>query len=493
VLRVSQWAEIRHMYVVQGVTKKEIARRLGVDVKTVRRAVASDEAPLARRSPRRGRRLDPFAEEVAGWLRDEPRLTAKRIGQLLRPRIEFRLSARTLREFVADIRAEIRRPEAFVHRTHRAGHTMELDFGESWAVVAGHKRKVKFLVATLPGSNAYFAKAYPVERLECLLDALVLAFVYFGGLTARIVLDNTSLAVREVLKGPHRIEHKLFEAFRGALAVAADFCAPRKGNEKGSVERGVEYVRGLCFRPLLEVESFEELNRFLTEQLEADLGERRLADGRTAKEALDAEREALRPLPAHWPETCRVRSVVADKYAHVRIDYVHYSVPSELVRRPLIAKLYHDRVALVSGDQVVACHERAFVRGELVLDARHILRVLEIKHRATLESTAIQQWELPEVFERLLDALRGQIRKPSQEWVRVLRLTEDHSRDDVEAAIELAFEQGSPRYATIKTLLRVVQDDPRAADPVQIDRADLAAIDVEPADLALYDALSEVA
>ena len=37
---MSQWAEIRQMHVVDGVPKKQIAERLGLDTKTVRRAVA---------------------------------------------------------------------------------------------------------------------------------------------------------------------------------------------------------------------------------------------------------------------------------------------------------------------------------------------------------------------------------------------------------------------------------------------------------------------
>jgi transposase len=172
VLRVSQWAGIRYMHLTEGVPKKEIARRLGVDVKTVRRAVSSDDPPGKRSSPKRGRRLDLYREEVTELLRAEPRLSAKRIGQLLRPRLDFCLPTRTLREFVAE-------------------------------------------------------------------------------------------------------------------------------------------VRGLCFRPLLHVAGFEELNQFLMEQLTADLDHRRLRDGRTAREALETEREALRPLPAHIPPTCRHRPVVA--------------------------------------------------------------------------------------------------------------------------------------------------------------------------------------
>ena len=59
-----------------------------------------------------------------------------------------------------------------MHRSVRPGTTMEVDFGESWVDIAGAPCKVKYLVATLPFSNAYFAKAYPVERIESLLDGI---------------------------------------------------------------------------------------------------------------------------------------------------------------------------------------------------------------------------------------------------------------------------------------------------------------------------------
>ena len=49
-------------------------------------------------------------------------------------------------------------------------------------------------------------------------------------------LDNTSLAVKDVLAGRDRVETKAFEAFRGGYPFRAEFCAPAKGWEKGSVE-----------------------------------------------------------------------------------------------------------------------------------------------------------------------------------------------------------------------------------------------------------------
>ena len=125
---------------------------------------------------------------------------------------------------------------------------MEVDFGESWAEVAGVPRKVKCLVATLPYSNVYFAKAYPLERLESLLDGIESAFTYFGGVVDRVVLDNTSLAVKAVLAGRDRLETEAFAAFRGAYPFRAEFCAPAKGWEKGSVETGVKYGVGARMR-----------------------------------------------------------------------------------------------------------------------------------------------------------------------------------------------------------------------------------------------------
>ena len=49
---MSQWAEIRHQHLVEGVAKKQIARRLQLDIKTVRRAVEQPTPPVLASSPR---------------------------------------------------------------------------------------------------------------------------------------------------------------------------------------------------------------------------------------------------------------------------------------------------------------------------------------------------------------------------------------------------------------------------------------------------------
>lgn len=69
------------------------------------------------------------------------------------------MSARSIRRYVQEIRGVVRKPEAFVHRTHIPGETMEIDFGETWCEIDGRRTKIFFFVATLPASNVYFAKA----------------------------------------------------------------------------------------------------------------------------------------------------------------------------------------------------------------------------------------------------------------------------------------------------------------------------------------------
>ena len=46
VIRMSQWAEIRHPHLVEEVAKKEIARGLAFDLKTVHRAVDRPTPPV---------------------------------------------------------------------------------------------------------------------------------------------------------------------------------------------------------------------------------------------------------------------------------------------------------------------------------------------------------------------------------------------------------------------------------------------------------------
>jgi len=488
---MTQWAEIRHLHLVDGMAKKEIARRFRLNVKTVRRAILTDRWPRKRPGLGGGACLEPLRAEVEALLRAEPRISAKRIGRVLEGELKG-VSSRTVRSFVARVRRQVSPSECFVHRTHKPGETMEVDFGEGWALISGIPKRVKFLVATLPASRVHFAKAYPVERTECLLDGIQSAFEYFGGVTTRVVLDNTSLAVKKVLAGPDRIETQMFHAFRGAFPFHADFCAPAKGNEKGSVEGGVKYVRDNSFMPRPEVKGFEELNQLILNELDHDLDLRKLPDGRTAREAWRDERTLLRILPKHKVDTCRVETAVADKYAHIRVDRNAYSIPSKYTRMDVTVKLFHDVVAIGCQGIEIARHKRCFDRYKLELAPEHILPVLARKHRAAPESTAIQNWRLPLVFEEFRQKLSKATRKGNQEWVHTLMLIESFDLDRVQAAVQEAMDRHSPRLATIQMILRQADGHPPKITPLTLNCDTLAQFQVAAPVLSAWDSLLEV-
>ena len=489
VIRVSTRAEIRYMHLVEGVAKKEVARRLGVDVKTVRRHIQGPDEYPARRSPRRGRALDAHRDEIVALLELDRRISAKRIGRLLEEKHGLFLNERTIRRFVQEVRGSVTSPEPFVHRTHVPGETMEIDFGESWAELAGCRTKIFFFVATLPASNAYFAKAYRFQRVECLLDGITSAIEWFGGLPARVVFDNASTAVKKILKGAERIENERFHEYRAEWPLGADFCNPASGWEKGSAERGVDYVRGMCLRPVPVVDGLDELNGHILHELDVDLDRRKLRDGRTAREALAEERAHLRAIPVHRPDTARIVSCSADKYAHVRVDRSSYSIPSRLARRQTTVRLYHDRVEIACDGYVVAVHERSTMPGEYVLELEHVLEVLERKPRAAVEATAIRQLGLPPCFEDLRVALRRDRRHSDREWVQILGLLVDHSLGSVSAAVEKALESEAPGIGSVRQLLRCESQPRVAIEPISLERPKLARIEVAMPDLGAWDVL----
>ena len=306
------------------------------------------------------------------------------------------------------------------------------------------------------------------------------------------MLDNTSLAVKKVYRGRDREETEAFHAFRGQYPFGVDFCAPAKGNEKGSAETGVKYVRNNVFRPMPEVEDFDELNAMIARELLADIDERHLEDGRTVRQAWHAEREHLRPLPAHRPETCRQMSRTADKFGHVKVGRVSYSVPIRFAYRAVWVKAYWDRVEIAVGAEVVARHERVFREGAYQLDPRHVLPLLARKHRAVLESTAVSAWKVSEPFEELLQELRKDTRKPEQEWVKVLLLAEEHPAEAVEEATRQALDRGSGRLETIRQILRQ-QERGQEVRPCQAPPVDAAAQEaqIEEPELSRYDAVGE--
>jgi hypothetical protein len=82
VVGVQQWAEVRRLHFVRGLSIREIHRRTGLHRDTIRGALASDEAPRYSRAAS-GSKLDPFRDEIHRLLRADPKLPGQRVRELI--------------------------------------------------------------------------------------------------------------------------------------------------------------------------------------------------------------------------------------------------------------------------------------------------------------------------------------------------------------------------------------------------------------------------
>src|SRR3954462_6450078 len=102
VVGVQQWAEVRRLHFVRGLSIREIHRRTGLHRDTIRRALAGDAPPRYRRAAV-GSKLDPFKDEIHRLLREDHKLPGVRIRELLAP-LGCRASKTVVDEYLREVR-----------------------------------------------------------------------------------------------------------------------------------------------------------------------------------------------------------------------------------------------------------------------------------------------------------------------------------------------------------------------------------------------------
>lgn len=126
VVEVKQWAEIRRLRCVRGLSIREIHRRTGLHRETIRRALANDESPVCRRAST-GSKLDPFEDEIHALLRADPKLPGQRIRELLVP-LGFGGSKTIVDDYLREVRPLFAPPPRTFQRTvYRPGEVCQFD------------------------------------------------------------------------------------------------------------------------------------------------------------------------------------------------------------------------------------------------------------------------------------------------------------------------------------------------------------------------------
>jgi len=462
---------------------REISRRSGWSRQTIRKALAAPAAPprYELSAPRPSPVMGPYLPLVRQWLAEDEdappkqRHTARRIYDRLVSEHGFTGAEVTVRQAVARLRGA-RPREPFVPLEAPFGKIAQADFGSAVVTIAGVRTEVALFCLRAKASKVPFVAAYPTERLEAFLAGHVAAFEFFGGVPAELWYDNAKTAVTKILAGPAREEHERLSALRAHYLFESSFCTPGAGNEKGSVENLVGYVRRNALVPVARsFTDLADLNRHLRAWCERE---------RTGHaDAWRLERAALGELPARPFPASVSRPVVANKVAMVNVDRVRYSVPVACAGATLRAECFVDRVELYRGADLVASHARSYARGATVLELAHYLDAFARKPRAALSCAALAGAD--PVFLRARD-LALAAPDGHRRFAEILLLGRELGLERLAGALEECLEAGAlPDAACVRQLaLNAAHEVPA---PVAV--PEMLALSLPAADLGRYDEL----
>jgi transposase len=432
-----------------GLPQAEVARLAGVSLRTVQRiqiepviASVDDEAERERRPIGRPSKAEPFRKFVLELLSEDPELMSLEI--LRRARLSGYTGGKTaLYELVASVRPTVVRP--MVRFEGLPGEFTQHDFGHvDVRFLGGTKRRVHFFASRLKYSRLVQVTLVENERVESLVRTLVTHFEAMGGVPLLAVFDRPKTVALAWNKAGEVTEwNATFTDVMVQLGVGVEVCWPGRGNQKGSVENLVGWVKGSFFKQRRFLDD-EDLHTQLAEW-HREVNEERpsRATGVIPAQRLREELPRLRPLKISPEDLALKVPVFVGPTAMVLHDTHDYSMPPEAIGISGTLYLYQERVRIVAG-RFEATHPRLFERG-----ARSSLP----EHRAEMVKAVsgkrakryLKREQLLELGEPAFEYLTEVVHRRPRAWVSEVdglhALLQKHGPDLVRAAFAHALAQ----------------------------------------------------
>jgi transposase len=378
VVGVEQWAEIRRLHFVRGLSMREIHRRTGLHRDTISRAIHSDEPPVYRRALS-GSKLDRFKPEIHRLLKNDSAIPGQRIRELIEP-LGFEGGKTIVDDYLREVRPLFRPVRTFQRTVYRPGEICQFDLWEPRAEIPvghGQTRKGYVVVACLGYSRAGAGTLIFSKQTPDLLFGVRRCLWSLGALPQTLVWDRQSGL--HAGGGTPTVE---FAGFCGALRVDWFFCEPRDPQAKGVTERLQDFLErsfepGRCFANELDYQL----------QLETWFCDR--ANARTHKtlrcrpiDRLIEERQVMAPLPKAGPDVDRRWTVRVPPDPYLRFDTNDYSLDPRLVGRRVEVRVTGSEVTAVALDtgELVCRHARSLARHRTITELEHARTLKEQRH-----------------------------------------------------------------------------------------------------------------
>jgi transposase len=456
-----------------GVGQREIARRTGVDRKTIRR-LAAKSSGVATGSEGISLTLATGSGEEAGQ-NPPPRPPAPKLAisacephrafieaqvalgrnalsiyQDLVDRHGFTHRYNSDQRFVHALKA--REPERFDVLEFLPGEEVQVDYGQGalTRLPNGKYKRPYLFVMTLKYSGKSFRKVVWKTDQQVWARLHEEAFRAFGGCPAYVVLDN----LKEGVIQPDLYEPVLNPVYDELLkhdGVVADACRVGDPNRKGTVESAIQHTQSTALKGR-RFESIEEQNVFL-----ADWEERWAAPrihGRKKRQVLELyheERPHLKALRVEPFAYFRQEVRTVDDAGLVQVDGRYYAaLPARLYSEVKVRIFDHHIQVLAEDGTVLRRHEKASRKGEVRFEpCDRIFNPSRQTHRllSRLSQIGPHTAQLGEIL------FRTQGRLGQKSLYGLSNLARHHRREDIEAVVQLALAGQCHSYRSIKRAL----------------------------------------
>ncbi|MGB3976067.1 MAG: IS21 family transposase [bacterium] len=329
----------------QGLSFREIGRKLGLDRRTVKKYIENQEFPVYVHRARQSK-LAPYFGLIRDWLSTDD-YTATWIYDRLKLQ-NYSGSYDTVKRFVN--REKSRRGRlAYARFETEPGLQAQVDFSEFRVLEPDGHESIFYLFSMVLGyARALYAEFVARCTMKTFLECHQRAFGYLGGIPGEILYDNMKNVVIRRLVG--RINWNIrFLDFAGHYRFKPVACPPYSPWYKGKVERPFDYIRERFWRGYRFVtlaQTNEDLRIWL------DQTANRRIHG-TVKECITdrwaKERSALGDIPRRSFDTSDVYTRNVYKDCFVRFRCNSYRVPHRVVGKTVILKvdgdtlrIYHD-------------------------------------------------------------------------------------------------------------------------------------------------------
>ena len=329
-----------------GLTLREVARKTEVGLRTVKRIVHQGSLdPPPRRPVGRPSIAFSFEATVRAILSTDGDLPTVEVLRRLREE-GYAGGKNPVYQMVRRVRKVVTPP--LVRFEGLVGEFCQNDFGHVRVRYGnGAEELLHFFASRLKWSRWVYVELVPNEQVEALVRALLAAFDSFGGVPLACVFDNPKTVVISRQGGAIQW-NDTFAQVALDYRFGPELCTPRRGQEKGSVENLVGFVKNGFFK-VRRFHDRADLDSQLV-QWHHEVNEVRpcRATGVPPSARIVEERRRLRPLPIPSAEYALRFPVRVGPTGWVTFHGVRYSMPAETIGVSATLFLYRDRVRIMT-------------------------------------------------------------------------------------------------------------------------------------------------